>query len=195
MWTYGISFDGYVLVPVNGYWVARPWHPMEMALEEIEKALEHSLYYLAIVMALTLPDVCSALENPKGLTNGGMYRRWCKKHLKSRFPHMSPNSLQDLRNGVIHSGQTGIANQQYGRVIFTVPHPSGNRILNSSIDMGSSGVLQLDATDFCQGMVEAVRDWYEQVKADVNVKANLPNLVRLRPSGFPPHIVGFPVIA
>jgi hypothetical protein len=47
---------------------------MDFLSEQIERALAAQLYYLAVVCALTLPDVCSALESPDGNTNGNLYK-------------------------------------------------------------------------------------------------------------------------
>jgi hypothetical protein len=39
-----------------------------MAIREIELALQVQLYYLALISALTLPDICAALEAENGET-------------------------------------------------------------------------------------------------------------------------------
>ena len=40
--------------------------PLEPILREIEVALDAGLFYLAIVLAMTLPDICAALEADDG---------------------------------------------------------------------------------------------------------------------------------
>lgn len=56
-------------------------------------------------------------------------------------------------------------------------------------------VLQIDAAWFCQQFTDAVRQWAITKVNDPNVQTNVPNLVRLRPEGLPPYIVGIPLIA
>ncbi len=55
--------------------------------------------------------------------------------------------------------------------------------------------ITYDAEFFCLDVIEAVHDWYNQMKDDPNVRANLPNLVHFRPLGFAPYVVGQPIIA
>jgi hypothetical protein len=40
-------------------------HAMEFLFSEIEKALENNLFYAALLMTLTIPDICAALESGK----------------------------------------------------------------------------------------------------------------------------------
>lgn len=191
-WTCGISWIGCQLVLQNGYWkiMPPPPPPIEMVIHEIERALEHRLYYLAIMIALTLPDVCSALETPDGRANDGLYRRWYKKHLKQRFGALSPSDCWSLRCGVVHQGRMGVKNQKFSRVIFTTPETSV-RITNCIIN----DALVYDAELFCLEVIRAVREWYDQAKEQPNVKANLPNLVHFRPHGLLPYIAGQPIIS
>ncbi|EQD56665.1 hypothetical protein B1A_11430, partial [mine drainage metagenome] len=49
---------------------------METILQEIERALDAHLYYLAVAMVLTLPDICAALASADGESSGQRYRDW-----------------------------------------------------------------------------------------------------------------------
>jgi hypothetical protein len=54
---------------------------MEVILREIERALVLQLYYLAVAMCLTLPDICAALEADDGETSGARYKAWYNTNL------------------------------------------------------------------------------------------------------------------
>jgi hypothetical protein len=56
-------------------------------------------------------------------------------------------------------------------------------------------VLHIEVIWFCETIIDAVRKWLVTKVADATVQANLPNLVRLRPEGLPPYIVGTALIA
>jgi hypothetical protein len=62
---------------------------METILQEIDKALNAGLCYLAIAMALTVPDICAALESPNGETNGPKYKAWYNANLANRYPRIT----------------------------------------------------------------------------------------------------------
>ena len=173
---------------------AHPAHPadsMETILSEIELAIKSKLYYLAVAMALTLPDICAALESEDGLTSSKKYKAWYSENLAEKYPRMTDVDCYSLRCGVLHQGRCGHPNSQYGRVIFTIPNAQRNVFHNNIIN----DALNLDAPQFCADVVQSVRDWFVGSQHLVNVKANLPNLVRFRPHGLSPYMVGMPVIA
>ena len=43
---------------------------METLLREIEHALDAGLFYLALALSLSLPDICAALDSPNGESSG-----------------------------------------------------------------------------------------------------------------------------
>lgn len=174
------------------YVVARPSPELEMILREIEGALDAELYYLALMLGLAIPDICGALENESGWSTRDRYKAWYDAHLASLFPFMTADDCYSLRCGVVHQGRMGLKNKQtYSRVIFTLPVPGGNVVHGGSIN----DVLQFDAVWFCRDIIKAARQWFWNAQTRPVVRRNLPNMVRLRPRGFSPYVVGPPVIA
>lgn len=55
---------------------------MHDLLEQIEKALECNLYYLALQSTLALPDICGALESENGQANRTKYINWYNTYAK-----------------------------------------------------------------------------------------------------------------
>lgn len=165
---------------------------MDFLSEQIKKALDAQLYYIAVMYTLTLPDICSALESQDGKTNGFLYKAWCDTWLLASYPTLTSDDLYGLRCGVVHQGKLGHPNMQYSRIIFTVPIPSSNVFIHNNV---INDALNLDALQFCRDMVDAMTKWYNQKKEDTNVKVNLPQLVRLYPNGLHPYIIGMPVIS
>ena len=51
-------------------------------LEQILKALDCNLYYLALQSTLSLPDICSALISPNGMTSCSQYINWYNTYAK-----------------------------------------------------------------------------------------------------------------
>lgn len=159
--------------------------------DEVEKALRANLYYLAVVSALTLPDICSSLESESGSTSSPQYRAWYERWLFPKYNDLTPEDVWSLRCGVIHQGRFGHPRMQYSRVLFTLPNPQNNYFHNNILN----DALNLDASTFCRDMVAAVGQWHEAKQGDANVKANLPRLLRLYPTGLAPYMVGMPLIA
>jgi hypothetical protein len=169
---------------------------VDIILKEIEGALKCGLYYLAVTSALTLPDICAALESPAGTTNGQSYKAWYDTWLASKYPRIASEDMWVLRCAVVHEGTLGHSGMQYDRIVFVLP---GSLPLHCAVSFGNAGVeesaLSVCADRFCRDMVDSVRQWYEAKQSDPSVIEHLPKLLQFRPSGVWPHFVGLPVIA
>lgn len=168
--------------------------PLETLLNEVERSIEHKLYYLAIMLSLALPDICVALEDTTGRSgNKKKYMNWYNAYVLQRLPTLAAEDCFSLRGGVVHQGSSGVVTKggKRRRVLFTIPDESGNVVHGVIL----SDVLQFDTRLFCNAIAFAVRDWFQVAQHDATVQANLPNLVQYRPQGLKPYIVGLPLIA
>ena len=165
---------------------------MRMITGEVEQALSNGLYYLAVSVALALPDICAALESADGQASGPKYKAWYRQWIGDLGTVLTPNDCYSLRCGVVHQGRFGHRNMQFSRVIFVLPNPSLNI---GTARVITNDALNLGAVGFCQTMIEAVSQWAEATKTHPNVIANLPRLVQMREQGLAPYVVGVPVIA
>jgi hypothetical protein len=80
---------------------------METILEEIERALAAELWYAAIVMALTLPDICASLEAvPNARPDGqrARYQSWVRRYGTYHLG-VGDEDCWSLRCGVVHEGK------------------------------------------------------------------------------------------
>ena len=164
---------------------------MDTITDEIERAITAQLYYLGVFFALSLPDVCAALESADGTTSGRKYQAWCDAWFLPSYPVLTSQDLYSMRCGMVHQGRLGHPNMQYARVLFTVPNVARNvfhcNILNDA--------LNLDATVFCRDMIQAVNQWYAAKQDEPSVVANMPRLIQFYPQGLAPYMVGMPLIA
>lgn len=164
---------------------------METILMEIERALDAELYYLATAMALTVPDICAALEDPNGESSGLKYKAWYNENLAQLYTNITDADCWSLRCGVLHQGRCGHPNMQYGRILFAVPNIQGNVFHNNIMN----DALNLDAEIFCRDVVHCARAWFKGKQFEPVVQNNMPNLVQYRAQGLAPYMVGFPLIA
>jgi hypothetical protein len=164
---------------------------MEVITKELRRALDVHLYYLAVVLTLTLPDICGALESVDGGATSTRYKKWCDTWLVSAYPKLNGQDFYSLRCGVLHQGRLGHPKTRYGRVLFTVPNAQGNVFHNNV----QKDALNLDAITFCTDVIKAVTRWYEVKQSDAHVVANWPRLLQYREHGLAPYMVGVPLIA
>lgn len=92
-------------------------------IEEINTALSHNLYFAALSLALTLPDICGKAEYPdKGSTS--RYKLWYDEHIgqyeKSPsvegvpdMPYLSGEIVYNFRSSLFHQGNPNLDNIEY----------------------------------------------------------------------------------
>lgn len=174
---------------------------MKLILEEIKRALDARLFYLAVSTAIALPDICAALEQPDGRTTSHLYKKFYDTWLRApNYLNLPSDDMYLLRCGIIHQGIAGHEDMRPTRVIFTVPNPPEIAAPFAAHNFTIAGRnipphFCLDAVRFCEGMIIGISKWYEAKKDDPFVASNISNLVQYRPNGLPPYIAGFPVIA
>jgi hypothetical protein len=210
------SLRGWLILGKSWCWIMDSIHPSVRALlGEIERALDAKLYYSAIAVALSVPDVCASLELDPAVPSWSTkdkYEAWFASNLGSIFKNLTASDCYRLRGGVLHQGHFRHPKARYDRIIFLLPDSpfrAHDVVVSIAKDVVIGGltraeitgrdqtgdVLYLEAVRFCKQIIEAARLWAIAKKDDANVQANLPNLVRLRPEGLPPFIVGVPLIA
>jgi hypothetical protein len=81
--------------------------PIQLQVDDIEKALSVEAYYPAIMVALTLPDVCAALESPNGRTIGEKYKQWYKTYGARISSVITADHMWKFRCGFVHQGRLG----------------------------------------------------------------------------------------
>lgn len=152
---------------------------METILQEMNNAVAAGLFYMAILAALAVPDICAALESPSGRTSGEQYKAWCDQWLLPAYPLLTAADLWAMRCGVVHQGRSEHPNSQYSRVIFTAPTPNRMTFHNNTV----GDALNLDISTFCWDVTQAAVAWLNAHQGDPAVQANWPRLMRFYPQG------------
>jgi hypothetical protein len=153
---------------------------MDMLYQEIQKALDARLFYLAVVVSLTIPDICAALQSPNAETENKKYKNWCNAYILKKYPKVTAEDLYGLRNGVLHTGRSENKSMKLSRIAFTLPTPP----MRSTHDIWVNNFYFIDAAIFCNDMIESGKKWQEDKKDDPNVLTNMTRLVQLRPNGW-----------
>lgn len=165
---------------------------MHDLLEQIEKALECNLYYLALQSTLALPDICGALESENGQANRTKYINWYNTYAKEDSENaISGDDCYKFRCSAIHQGSTEHSNSSYDRIMFIEPCINSicchNNIINNA--------LNIDLRIFCNNMISAVRKWLTTVEQNPNFTRNYAHFMKRYPEGLSPYIGGVPVIS
>jgi len=168
---------------------------LDMAVIDIEKALQTQMYYIALVCTLSLIDICSALESKDGTTDKYAYMNWYKTHLGPHYTWLSDQDCYGLRCGMLHQGildpaVRNMPQSRWARIGFILT-PGGSQLRQ----LASSDHYFTGLAEFCRDVVARVKDWANSKKGDPVVKKNGQRLMRLHPQGIPPHITGIPILS
>lgn len=158
-------------------------------------AFDAKLYYPCLLVALTLPEICSGLLLPKD--------RFVKQSHYIDFidTYSTPSEISShgmdiyrLQGGLVHRGDLrGHAHLDATHVIISVPE-SNSSLHAFSIKVGDKTAWMIDLKMFVSAMDAAVRRWYEVNKSHSLLAENLPNLIRYSPDGVSPFTKGLPAI-
>ena len=173
-----------------------PESPLASIYREIEQALAARLYYLAIASTVSLPDICATLEG-KSPVYWKTYKTWFQDNASPYFRHFGADECYELRCGVVHNARFMGGKEKLSRfrkIIFTPPEAKV-RIHDAPSTINGETILNMDAGMFCNSMIDAARRWEMSNIGNSIVAENMEHVVRLRPNGLSPHVVGIPVIA
>jgi hypothetical protein len=152
--------------------------PVEITtiLHEIDRALEAKLYYLAIAVSLSIPDICACLEcdpNKPIWATQQKYVTWCDANVGSRFNLLKGVDLFRWRGGVLHQGHFDHPKSNFDRVIFLSPESPFKAhdvivTVAPGVQIGgisaealrvSGEILHLEVLKFCNIIMESARAW------------------------------------
>jgi hypothetical protein len=164
-------------------------------LGQVRKATVDGSYYLALFVALTLPDICGAMESSDGIATRDKYVDWFDRYVTPAYSvsgraFLNGETCYSYRCSVLHQGRAQHPNLGYSRIIFVEPgattHVFHNNILND--------VLNIDVSIFCGDIVRGAASWLEDVEGSQDYRKHYSLFMQRYEAGLPPYIVGVPVI-
>jgi hypothetical protein len=165
-------------------------------LDDIKKSLSSGLYYPALLISLTLPDICCSLSFDKErFVKETDYVPFVDKYTTPRTLGLDGKGCFRLRGGMIHRADaSGHPHSTETNVVFSLPKTNFSIHALSIINDNQSATM-LSLETFCQTLISAVHTWYTEHHTNPYVISNLPKLIRYMPSGMPPFVEGVPVVA
>ena len=84
-------------------------------IDEINKCLDNECFISALMTALTLPDICGAIEYPNDGT-AARYKKWYREFIgqyethgeDDNMPYALADVIYDLRCSLLHSGNPSV---------------------------------------------------------------------------------------
>lgn len=165
---------------------------MKYFLDQIQKALELDLYYLALFTSLIIPDICGAIDSVNGEANRFKYINWFDKYVAQKYSgFFTGEDCWHLRCSMLHQGSSQHPKIEYSRIIFVEPSDTKNILHNNILD----DALNIYVIIFCMDIISGSLVWLQQIEGTELYKRNYNKFLRRYPNGLLPYISGIPVIS
>lgn len=170
--------------------------PLETITYDIRLAIDAKLYYPALLVTLTIPEICAGLTLDKSqFVKQKHYKDFVDRYTTPQELGLDGASCYQLRGGLVHRGDLrGHPYFDGTHVIFTTPETKAS-IHALTIVSGDKSAAMFDLVLMCDAMIAAARRWHLDNENNPQVAENLQFLVRSCPNGVAPFFVGAPVVA
>jgi hypothetical protein len=160
--------------------------------DQIAAAVDARLYYVSLMCALAIPDVCGGMEAEDGQATKARYIDWFDRHVSpGNAGVLSGEDCWFLRCAMLHQGSLRHPRGTYERVVFLEPGTAPGVILHNNVIMDA---LNIDVSIFCREVIEAGRAWLTETEESDTYRRNFDRFLKRHPEGLPPYIAGVPVI-
>lgn len=159
----------------------------------VEKSIAEQNWYAALIVAITLPDMCGYLET--GRASPKAYIDWFNRFVANKyisttcvepFAYLTGDDCYALRCALLHQASHDIRDQAAQKVLsdfrFRYPMAEGrfHRIYCGFTSGRQSLALQVDI--FCKDICDGVRDWATATSFPSTVPQDrLDNMLEIQP--------------
>jgi len=162
---------------------------MKHLLAALESALHAGNHYAALAIALTLPDICGWIEDPKQPSKQRCIA-WFEKYMQATYMRPATNwsaahnflggpDFYALRCAYLHEGRDEIADQSAQQVLekfqFIVP-PNGWEVHCNQ----SNNTLQLQVDIFCREVAQGTSAFLVDIASNADAIQRMERLLLIR---------------
>lgn len=151
----------------------------EAIISQIEGALVADLNIAALLVALTVPDICASLASEDGRSDGKRYAAWFDQNMPKYSEGLPGSEAYKMRCGFLHQARPTRPDMKWQTVGFSFNSPGqylsqGNWVNGERVP----DTLFVNTIRFCTDLVKAARDWLSAHEGDAVVSANIAKLLR-----------------
>lgn len=161
---------------------------MNHFINALETSIRTENWYSVLFISLSLPDICGKIDEP---TLGSKQRtiNWFNKYLRKIYTRqIGPNRIEHtflsgsdfyaLRCAYLHEGSNDITSQKAKETLERIRfiQPDTNVCIHRN---QINNTLQLQVSEFGKEILEAVKEWTNDVSKDPIKKAKLEKLLNI----------------
>lgn len=159
---------------------------MNNIVKSVCQSIENKNWYAALFVALTLPDICVALE--QGKTSGNKYAEWFEDNLLQYKRFLSGNDCYALRCALLHQGKDNISDQRMQEIlehyVFLTEGSHCNLVKDCVFNGVKKSFLQLNVQKFCKDICVAVEAWLSSVSDNSDIQRRLKDTMEIHEPGY-----------
>ena len=99
-------------------------------IDDINRAVDHECYFVALAVALTLPDICGKAEYPNEKSTKRRYIQWYDENVgkfeknpsNNDVPYLSGEVVYSLRCSLLHQGNPNIESDDIKEDVCKIDH-------------------------------------------------------------------------
>jgi len=151
---------------------------MKRFTDAIRRAVQNENWFAGLFLALCMPDICGALENPAA-SHTERYKNWFNNYLSQKYSLMfSADDCYYFRCNCLHQGLDSHRRLSQDRIHFIPPPP---REIIVHLNM-LNNTLQMQIDIFCIDIANAVDNWDEGVaKNNPDIQSRINELIQIYP--------------
>ncbi|MEG1313534.1 MAG: hypothetical protein RSD40_04390 [Bacilli bacterium] len=175
----------------------KPKPRLSQFTDSITNSLATKNYFAALIMALTLPDICCSLEDEQRRTNVTKYAAWFTKYVGHNYVHALGGSPDEtifltgeecyaLRCTYLHKGFNQIEDEKAVRDYIDSAKRIEFMAEMSSDCLKVNGVLLLKLENFCQYIIQGVNQWLTENTKNSTINRRMLEIPEIFTEGFSP---------
>lgn len=165
--------------------------------KSIEQSLTSKNYFSALIVALTLTDICCSMDNENRWTSGAKYAKWFKKYVGHHYiSHIGLDQVETtflsgeecfaLRCSYLHKGTNNIEDEK-----IIKDYESKSVKIEFMAEMNSdclklNNILLLKLEAFCYRIIEGVNNWLQDSKGNSRIISHMREIPKIHTEGFSP---------
>lgn len=165
---------------------------MNRFIDAVVKALDNENWYGALIISLTLPDICGKIQYTS-MKSKDRYIKWFNGYLSNKYTHKIGPNLEEhvflsgddcyaLRCSFLHEGLDEISYQASRKVLDSFLFMTGGPHCNF-MNVNNQTFLQLRVDEFCKDIYSAVEVWVKDITGNADIEKRISELIRIHPPG------------
>lgn len=159
---------------------------MNNIIKSVRQSIQSKNWYAALFVSLTLPDICTALED--GKASGSKYSSWFESNLTQYNGFLSGKDCYTLRCALLHQGKDDILDQKMRETlkhyVFLTSGSHCNLIKDCVFNGVKKSFLQLNVQKFCEDICLAVERWLKSVNDNPEIQKRLKETIEIHEPGY-----------